>query len=76
MVRKDIAVENPTIDEIMHAAESLGYVKKIEEGAFPKYWWDRTGKVVVERKAVKSAILKHIAKKIKATRQSNAPAHG
>ena len=65
MVEKKIAVENPTVEEILKAAESLGYVKKMEDGAYPRYWWKKTGKVVVERKEKKSVILKKVAAKIK-----------
>jgi signal recognition particle subunit SRP19 len=68
MVDRKLAVENPTAEEILSACESLGYVKKIEDGAFPNQWWKKSGKVVVERKTRKSIILKKVAQKIKASR--------
>ena len=68
MVEKKLAVENPTCDEILKAAEALGYVKKVEEGAFPRSWWERSGKVVVERKVGKSVLVRKVAEKIKKSR--------
>ena len=74
MVEKKLAVDTPTTDEILKAAEALGYVKKVEEGAFPRHWWKKTGKVIVERKATKSVIVKKIAEKIKSGRAPQKPA--
>ena len=68
MVERKLAVENPTAEEILKAVESLGYVKKIEEGAYPRFWWKKTGKVIAEKKIKKSALLKKVAAIIKSGR--------
>jgi signal recognition particle subunit SRP19 len=73
MVEKKLAVDNPTPDEILKAAESLGYVKKVEEGAYPRYWWKKTGRIVVERKSAKSVILKKVAQVMKKGREVPRP---
>jgi signal recognition particle subunit SRP19 len=71
MVERKFAIDGPTTDEILRAVESLGYVKKREEGAFPRYWWNRTGKIVVERKTCKSDLIKKVARKLKTARESS-----
>ena len=70
MVDKKLAVENPTTGEILKAVESLGYVKKVEDGAYPRYWWKKSGKVIVERKVKKTVLLKKVAEKLKSARDS------
>lgn len=51
MVPREIAMENPTIDELAKAVGSLGYAHTVEnDAAFPKHWWDAKGRVLVERK--------------------------
>ncbi|MCS4541355.1 MAG: signal recognition particle protein Srp19 [Euryarchaeota archaeon] len=69
-ISKTKAVPSPKLAEIAKAAEALGLHPKIErEKAYPKEWWEVSGRVIiVERTAPKSVLLKDIAQKIREMR--------
>ncbi|RLF47316.1 MAG: signal recognition particle protein Srp19 [Thermoplasmata archaeon] len=67
-VGKELAVKNPTADEIFRAAKKLGLNPVKEEKAYPKRWWRKEGRVLVEKKGRKTDIIKRIAEIIKQNR--------
>ena len=47
------------------AAKELGLNPKVErDKAYPKSWWEVSGRVLVDKKGVKSGIVREIARKI------------
>lgn len=67
-VPRDLAVPNPTIEEIVKAASQLGLNPVVEESSYPRLWWKYRHRVVVDKKGSKQEILKIIAKEIKENR--------
>ncbi len=60
------AVQSPTLDEIKDAAARLDLNPETEkEKAYPKEWWERSGRVKVDKKGPKMIILKKLAKDIR-----------
>lgn len=70
-VAKGLAVRNPSIDEIMKVAKKLGLHPIKEEKAYPKRWWRKEGRVLVDKNMRKTEIIKSIAELIKANRIQN-----
>ena len=71
-VPKKMAVKSPSINELLEAARSAGYKVYIEpDKAYPMYWWNKTGRLIVDKTKPKTAILKDIAKALKAVRSEN-----
>jgi len=64
-VSKELAIKNPTVDEIFKAAKKLGLNPIKEEKAYPKRWWRKEGRVLVEKKGRKTEIIRKIAEYIK-----------
>ncbi|HEC76409.1 MAG TPA: signal recognition particle protein Srp19 [Thermoplasmatales archaeon] len=64
-VGKELAVKNPTADEIFKAAKKLGLNPIKEEKAYPSKWWRKEGRVLVEKKGRKTEIIRKIAEYIK-----------
>lgn len=63
------ALEAPTLKEIEEAARRLGLNPVVEtEKAYPKEWWEVSGRVMVDKTKPKSIILKEIAAEIKRAR--------
>ncbi len=59
------SVKSPVLKEIEKAAMELNLAPVVETGkAYPKSWWTAGGRVVVDKKAPKSIIIKQIAHKI------------
>ncbi|MCS7128714.1 MAG: hypothetical protein N3E36_06185 [Sulfolobales archaeon] len=65
------AVLNPTVDEIVHAAELLGLEPIVEERKYPKDTHKYTNVVVVRKKYSKHLILASLAMKVKELRKSS-----
>ncbi len=64
------AVPNPTLEEIARAAEELGLNPIIEEEkAYPRDWWGRRGRVIVDKSGSKLETLRRIAEQIKSKRR-------
>lgn len=62
---KKTSVKSPVLREIEKAAKELGLNPVLEaDKAYPKSWWETSGRVLVDRKAPKSVTVKQIAGKI------------
>ncbi|MEN2974278.1 MAG: signal recognition particle subunit SRP19/SEC65 family protein [Candidatus Caldarchaeales archaeon] len=66
-VKLDLAVKNPSIEDIVKAAESLGWEVKVEKGSYPSMWWIKTGKVLVkpDKSMSKNSLIKTLAQRLK-----------
>jgi len=70
-IPKKLAIRNVSSEEVFEAASDLGLNPVLNPGAaFSKKPWEKTGHVVVDKKAPKSEALKEIAAKIRANRAS------
>ncbi len=67
---KNFAVPNPKISEIKNACIKLGLEPVVEEEkSYPKSWWEKSGRVVIDKNMSKNQTLKEIAKKISEQRK-------
>ena len=63
------AVKEPQLSEIREAARKLGLNPEVEpEKAYPKTWWETSGRVLIDDTGPKSEIAKQIAISIKKLR--------
>ena len=70
-VPKELAVKNPTADDILKAAKKLGLAAiKEEKAAYPSRWWRKEGSVLVGKKFSKTATIRQIAEIIKQSKVS------
>ncbi|MBU2560525.1 signal recognition particle protein Srp19 [archaeon] len=68
-IPKKLAPASPTLKEIEAAAKDLGYhIKTEHDKAYPKAWWEKSGRITLEKKKAKTLILKELAKEIKKKR--------
>jgi signal recognition particle subunit SRP19 len=59
------SIKSPLLKEIERAARELNLSPIVEiDKAYPKSWWDVSGRVLVDRKGPKSVVAKQIAQKI------------
>ncbi|MDF0590840.1 signal recognition particle protein Srp19 [Candidatus Methanocrinis natronophilus] len=66
--RRD-ALEKPTIDEMMAAAMEMGLQAEAErDKRYPKEWWEKSGRVLLQKKGPKTALVKEIARRAKKRR--------
>jgi signal recognition particle subunit SRP19 len=67
----EYCVDDPKIREINFAAKKLKLDHKMEGGSsYPGSWWERSGRVIINRENVtKLELLKNISKMIKASRE-------
>ncbi len=64
------AIPGPSLEEIARAAEELGLNPVIEaEKAYPRNWWGRRGRVIVDKTDSKLQTLRKIAGQIKSKRR-------
>ncbi|MFQ6050891.1 MAG: signal recognition particle protein Srp19 [Candidatus Hydrothermarchaeota archaeon] len=64
-IPKNIAVPDPKVSEIKEACIKLGLDPIVEEDKrYPRSWWEKSGRVMVNRNATKTQTLKEIARKI------------
>jgi len=71
IVAKKNSVKEPQLQEIKKAAQELGLNPEVEaEKAYPRFWWEVSGRVLVDDKGPKSVIAKQIASGIKKMRSS------
>lgn len=69
IISKKLSVTSPELKEIEAAAKELGFNPVVEpDKAYPKSWWEVSGRVLVDKKGAKSEIARQIAKKIKQKR--------
>ncbi|MCD6480813.1 MAG: signal recognition particle protein Srp19 [Thermoplasmata archaeon] len=70
-VPKELAVKNPTVEDILQAAKKLGLAAvKEEKAAYPARWWRKEGRVLVGKKFSKTATIKQIAEIIKQSKET------
>jgi len=61
-IPRKIAVPDPRAKEVVEASKRLGFEAYIEEGAYPRRWWKKEGKVIVRAQGIsKSELIKKIA---------------
>ena len=65
-VPKTLAVEAPQIKKIHEAAAKLN-LNPVEEqdSRYPRFWWDKGGKVMIDKKDRKHALILSIARELK-----------
>lgn len=69
IISRKSSVQHPGLDEINKAAESLGLNPRSEpEKAYPRFWWEKSGRVLVDKTASKTTVARNIAKTIKKER--------
>lgn len=70
IISRKNSVKEPHLNEITKAAKQLGLNPEVEsEKAYPKSWWEISGRVLVDNKGPKSVIVKQIALSIKKMRE-------
>jgi signal recognition particle subunit SRP19 len=72
-ISKKQGVDSPKALEIMKALQVLGEsgFKLEKERAYPRKAWEREGRVVLDKKDKKRALLKQVAREIKRIRSSS-----
>jgi len=69
IISKKSSVKEPKLKEIEKAAAMLGLNPEVEaDKAYPKSWWEVSGRVMVDNKGPKTVIAKQIAGAIKEMR--------
>jgi len=69
IISRKNAIKEPQLNEIKEAAKNLGLNPEVEpEKAYPKSWWEVSGRVLVDDNGPKSIIAKQIASSIKKVR--------
>lgn len=65
-VPKALASENPQIQKILDASAKLG-LNPVEDrnSRYPRFWWDKTGKILVDKKDKKYSLILSIARELK-----------
>jgi signal recognition particle subunit SRP19 len=64
IISKKSSVAEPTLGEIEKAALKLGLNPEVEKDkSYPKYWWEKSGRVLIDNSAPKT----HLSRKIAAT---------
>ncbi|MEE9150893.1 MAG: signal recognition particle subunit SRP19/SEC65 family protein [Thermoplasmata archaeon] len=62
-VSKKMAKPSPTVEDIEKAAKSLSLNPVVEKDkSYPKFWHEKRGRVLVEKKMPKTELLKKIGK--------------
>jgi len=65
IISRKISVTSPELKEIVQAAKELGLNPVVErDKAYPKSWWKVSGRVLVDKKGVKSGTVRDIARTI------------
>lgn len=59
-----LAVERPSLSELIEAARAAGYAQVVaeEQARYPAYWYEQPGRVVVKSSEKKSEVIKRIAR--------------
>ncbi|MEM0084814.1 MAG: signal recognition particle subunit SRP19/SEC65 family protein [Candidatus Methanomethylicia archaeon] len=64
-IPKEIAVQNPTIEELEEAVKELKINYIVEKDKkYPKTWFKEEGRILVEKKCKKGELIRKIALKI------------
>ncbi len=66
MVSVQEGVKEPSLDDIITAAQKAGFKPEAErEKRHPKTWYESSGRILIPKKGPKSAALKRIARSLK-----------
>jgi signal recognition particle subunit SRP19 len=65
-VSKALAIENPSLQKIYEVATKLN-LNPVEErdSRYPRFWWDKSGKILVDKKDRKYNLILDIARELK-----------
>lgn len=64
-VPEELAVKEPTLNEVIKALKKLKLQYTVEKGkSYPGKWYEKSGRVLVENKTHKRETLKEIAEKL------------
>jgi Signal recognition particle 19 kDa protein len=69
IISKKSAVSKPEFDEIFKAAQVLGLAPFPEsDKSYPKSWWEKSGRIMIDNTEAKTASARKIAAEIKKIR--------
>jgi signal recognition particle subunit SRP19 len=69
IISKKSSVAEPTLSEIEKAALKLGLNPEVEKDrSYPKSWWEKSGRVLIDNSAPKTQLSRKIAAAIKEIR--------
>ena len=69
IISKKSAVSKPTFDEIVKAAKMLGFEPIPEaDKSYPRSWWEKSGRIMIENTQAKNVSVRQIAAEIKKIR--------
>jgi signal recognition particle subunit SRP19 len=70
-VKKSLSVPQPTTELIAKACQSLGLENKVEpEKSYPGRWYEKKGRVLVDRKMPKSKLLVKVGERLVRSQRS------
>jgi signal recognition particle subunit SRP19 len=71
-VRKELALQSPTLDELFDCAKNLNLSPVKEAGvAYPSFWWRRRGRLLVRKEWTKSETLEKLGKEYASYRETH-----
>ncbi len=68
-LNREKLVPKPSVEELLKAAETLGLNPILEEKNYPREWWKKRKRIVVDKKETKRKTLYLIAEKIRELRK-------
>lgn len=69
IISRKTSIKEPTVKEIELAAEKLGLNPEVEaDKAYPKSWWESSGRVLIDNTAPKTVLSRKISSRIKEIR--------
>jgi signal recognition particle subunit SRP19 len=72
-VGRSLAIEHPTIEELTRAVELLGIPHNADRSAaYPRCWWEKSGRVFINKIAPKSRLIISVAKSLRKVRSKTA----
>jgi signal recognition particle subunit SRP19 len=73
-VPRNMAVPNPKVEELQTAAGRLGLKNEVvAQVSYPKFPWQKTGSILVEKKTPKEQVIKNLAKQLAKIRSESQP---
>jgi signal recognition particle subunit SRP19 len=65
-VPKKMALKSTSVEDISKAIKSLGLKPVVEkEKAYPRFWWKKRGRVLIETEMQKTELIKLVAEKLR-----------
>jgi signal recognition particle subunit SRP19 len=72
-VSRSLAIEHPTIEELIRAVEMLGIAYNADRSAaYPKCWWEKAGRISVSKTTPKGKLIVSVARNLKKVRSKPA----